>query len=310
MRAIIQHRFGGPEVLEVAEVPPPVPLPTEIVVEVKAVGVNPVETIIRSGAFPMIGQPPFILGWDVSGVVTEVVPGVNRFRPGDEVFGMPMFPRAANAYAEYVAAPARHFALKPANIDHAEAAALPLAGLTAWQGLVDVARIGPGQRLLIHGIAGGVGLIALQIAKERGAHVVGTASAPKHELLYRLGADELIDYRTTDFAEQVRDMDVVLETIGGDYGERSLRTLRPGGLLFTAVGRNDRALAAKAEAAGMRFAGISVEPDCQGLEALAALVEKGALHPHVERRLPFEQASLAHELVASGHTTGKIVLIP
>ncbi|WP_327068090.1 NADP-dependent oxidoreductase [Kitasatospora sp. NBC_01250] len=310
MRAIVQHRFGGPEVLELAEVPKPTPLPTEIVVEVKAAGVNPVETIIRSGGFALLGQPPFTLGWDVSGVVTEVVPGVNRFKVGDEVYGMPFFPRAANAYAEYVAAPSRHFALKPPSLSHVEAAAVPLAGLTAWQGLVDVADVQPGDRVLIHGIAGGVGLFALQIAKARGAYVIGTASAPKHALLREFGADELIDYRTEDFAERVKDVDLVYETIGGDYPYRSLRTLRPGGLLFSAVGRGDRALEAAAEQDGKRFTGISVEPDPVGLEALADLVERGLLRSHVEHALPLEQAWRAHELVATGHTTGKIVLVP
>ncbi|MCX4747792.1 NADP-dependent oxidoreductase [Kitasatospora sp. NBC_01287] len=310
MRAIVQHRFGGPEVLELAEVERPKPLPTEIVVEVKAAGVNPVETIIRSGGFPLLGQPPFILGWDVSGVVTEVVPGVTRFKVGDEVFGMPFFPRAANAYAEYVAAPSRHFALKPPSLTHVQAAAIPLAGLTAWQGLVDVADVRPGQRVLIHGIAGGVGLFALQIAKARGAYVIGTASAPKHELLRDFGADELIDYRTEDFTDKVKDVDLVYETIGGDYPYRSLRTLRPGGLLFSAVGRGDQALERAAEQAGMRFTGISVEPDAAGLEALADLVERGLLRTHVAHTLPLEQAGRAHELVATGHTTGKIVLVP
>ena len=310
MRAVVQNSFGGPEVLTVADVPRPVPMPTEIVVEVRAAGVNPVEAIIRSGAFPLLGDPPFILGWDVSGVVVDLVPGVNRFKVGDEVFGMPFFPRAASAYAEYVAAPSRHFARKPAVLTHEQAAALPLAGLTAWQGLVEVADVRPGQRVLIHGIGGGVGLLALQIAKTRGAYVIGTASTPKHDLVRAYGADELIDYHKGDFAEQVRDVDVVVETVGGDYGYRSLRVLRPGGLLFTAVGRTATELAEKTQAAGMRFAGISVEPDARGLEALADLAHHGLLRPHVERAFPLEEAGEAHKFIESGHTTGKIVLVP
>lgn len=153
MRAITQSVFGGPEVLKLVDVPRPQPLPTEVLVRVLATSVNPVETFIRSGVFPLLGKPPFTLGWDVSGVVEEVVPGTSRFRVGDEVYGMPFFPRAANAYAEYVAAPSRQLARKPSNLDHAHAAALPLVGLTAWQSLVDIGRLQAGQRVLIHAAA-------------------------------------------------------------------------------------------------------------------------------------------------------------
>ncbi|MFF3978656.1 NADP-dependent oxidoreductase [Streptomyces sp. NPDC001828] len=310
MRAIVQQAFGGPEVLTLGEAERPVPLPTEILVRVKAIGVNPVEAIIRSGAFPLHGEPPFILGWDVSGVVEHVVPGTSRFQEGDEVFGMPLFPRAAGAYAEFVAAPSRHFARKPAALSHAQAAAIPLAGLTAWQSLVEVAQVGPGQRVLIHAGGGGVGHLAIQIAKARGAHVITTASRAKHEFLRGLGADEVIDYRAVDFEDAVKDVDTVLELIGGDYADRSLRTLRPGGLLVTAIARSDAALAARTREAGFRFAGVSVEPDYVGLEAMAALAEQGLLRPYVGRALPLEEASTAHELIESGHVMGKVVLEP
>jgi NADPH:quinone reductase-like Zn-dependent oxidoreductase len=307
MRAITQRTFGDPDVLEVTEVPRPEPIPSEILVRVHASGVNQIDGIIRAGVFPLIGQPPFILGWDVSGVVEEVVPGTTRFAPGDEVFGMPFFPRAANAYSEYVAAPSRQFARKPAGIDHAQAAALPLAGLTAWQSLVDIADVQPGQRVLIHGGGGGVGHLAVQIAKARGAYVVATASAGKHAFVRDLGADEVIDYQAVDFTTAVGDLDLVLEVIGGDYAERSVQVLQPGGLLVTAIERTNAELAAKVEAAGRRFAGISVEPDHVGLEGLAALVESGQLRPHVSARVPLDEAPRAHELLAT-HITGKIVL--
>ncbi|MFE4862268.1 NADP-dependent oxidoreductase [Streptomyces sp. NPDC056670] len=310
MRAIVQQAFGGPEVLTLGEAERPVPLPTEILVRVKAIGVNPVEAIIRSGAFPLHGEPPFILGWDVSGVVEHVVPGTSRFQEGDEVFGMPLFPRAAGAYAEFVAAPSRHFARKPAALSHAQAAAIPLAGLTAWQSLVEVAQVEPGQRVLIHAGGGGVGHLAIQIAKARGAHVITTASRAKHEFLRGLGADEVIDYRAVDFEDAVKDVDTVLELIGGDYADRSLRTLRPGGLLVTAIARSDAALAARTREAGFRFAGVSVEPDYVGLEAMAALAEQGLLRPYVGQALPLEEASTAHELIESGHVMGKVVLEP
>jgi NADPH:quinone reductase-like Zn-dependent oxidoreductase len=308
MRAIIQKAFGGPEVLEVAEIPRPQPLPTEVLVRVRAVSVNPVEPFIRSGAFPLLGSPPFILGWDISGVVEEVVPGTSRFQVGDEVYGMPMFPRAASGNAEYVAAPSRQLALKPKNLDHAHAAALPLVGLTAWQALVDIAHLGAGQRVLIHGAGGGVGHVAVQIAKALGAHVIATASGPKHEFVRRLGADEIIDYKSVDFTQVVRDADVVLDVIGQGYAERSLQSLRPGGLLVTAVERTSTKLPKLAAEAGRRFAGVAVEPDYPALERLATLVEADKLRPYVEQVLPLEQIAKAHTLIERGATQGKIVL--
>lgn len=307
MRAVTQHSFGGPEVLQVEEVEAPTPVPTEVVVAVRAAGVNPVEAMIRSGAFPMFGEPPFVLGWDVSGVIAEVVPGVHRFEVGDEVYGMPLFPRAAGAYAELVAAPSRQLARKPRSIDHAHAAALPLAGLTAYQALVDIADVQVGQRVLVHAAGGGVGHLAVQIAKDRGAHVIGTASSGKHEFVRSLGADEVIDYRTVDFADVVADVDAVLDLVGGGYGSRSIDVLAPGGLLVTAVDRADAELAARTRAAGRRFAGITVEPDGPGLERLADLVDAGRLRVHVEHAVALEEASKAHELLGSG-IAGKIVL--
>jgi NADPH:quinone reductase-like Zn-dependent oxidoreductase len=308
MRLVTQHAFGGTDVLTVTEGPRPVPLATEVLVRVHAVGINPVEAVIRSGGFPLLGNPPFVLGWEISGVVAEVVPGTERFKVGDEVYGMPFFPRQAGGYAEYVAAPSRMLARKPGGLDHAHAAALPLAGLTAWQGLVEYAQIGPGQRLLIHGAGGGVGHLAVQIAKARGAYVIGTASAGKHDFVRGLGADEVIDYSAVDFTEAVHDADLVLDLIGGDNGPRSLSSLRPAGTFITAVDRMNTDLAAQTAAAGLRFVGIAVEPDHVGLEALTDLVQTGRLRPHVEHRLPLTSIAKAHELVESGHTKGKIVL--
>lgn len=311
MRTVRQEALGGPQVLTVAEVDRPEPGPTEILVRVHAAGVNPVDWKTRaSGSF--LGTPPFTVGWDVSGVVAAAGPGVTRFRPGDAVFGMPRFPAAAAAYADYVTGPSRHFARKPDAIDHVEAAALPLAGLTAWQALVETARVESGQRVLVHASAGGVGHLAVQVAKARGAHVLGTASAAKHPFVHQVGADEVIDYTEHDFAEVARDIDVVLDTIGGDYAERSLRTLRPGGMLISLTGLaavdRQRAVAAAAEAAGVRTAAMLVEPDHAGLEELAHLVDKGMLRAHVSATVPLEEASRAHELGERGRTSGKIVL--
>lgn len=309
MLAVSQDRFGGPEVLRLAELPRPEPLPTEVLVRVRAAGVNPVDWKTRSGAgmAGVLGEPPFVLGWDVAGVVEQVGYGVTRFAPGDEVYGMPWFPRAAGAYAEYVTAPSRHFAHKPARLRHAEAAGLPLAGLTAWQILVDTAGLGAEQRVLIHAAAGGVGHLAVQIAKARGAYVVGTARSAKHDFLRELGVDEALDYTTAPFEEGVRDVDLVVDLVGGDTGHRSLRVLRPGGLLVS-VPAGDPALAAAAERAGVRVADFLVEPDPVGLAGLSGLVEAGRLRVEVESRFPLERAAEAHARGEAGRTRGKVVL--
>src|ERR671931_462550 len=219
MRAIRQESFGGPEVMRLVEVDRPQPLPTEVLVRVHAAGVNPVDWKTRAGQ-GMLRALPFVVGWDVAGVVEAVGRGVTRFAPGDEVLGMPWFPRQAGAYAEYVTAPSRQFARKPDAMSFEQAGGLPLAGLTAWQALVETAGIGRGDRVLVHAAAGGVGHLAVQIAKARGAHVIGTARAAKHAFLRGLGADELIDYTATDFAAVLSDVDVVFDPIAEDYGPR------------------------------------------------------------------------------------------
>lgn len=305
MRAVVQKSFGGPEVLEIVETERPEPLAAEVLVRVHASAVNPVDVAVRSGAYPLLGEPVFGVGWDISGVVEEAAPGA-RFKVGDEVYGMPFFPRAATGYADYVAAPSRQLARKPASLDHVHAAALPLAALTAWQGLVDAANVSAGDRVLIHRAAGGVGHLAVQIAKARGAHVIALASAPKHDFVRGLGADEVIDYRTTDFTEAVTDVDVVFDS--NSQGERSLNVLKPGGTLVSIMEHGDRELAAKVEAAGYRFAGISVEPDYASLEAIAELVDAGRIRPYVSETFPLAEAGKAHEVVGSGRAQGKIVL--
>ncbi|MGE7435961.1 NADP-dependent oxidoreductase [Kitasatospora sp. NPDC001175] len=305
MRAVVQNSFGGPEVLEVVETERPRPGAGEVLVRVHASALNPVDIAVRSGMLPLLGEPPFGLGWDISGVVEEAGPGAG-FAVGDEVFGMPFFPRAASGYAEYVTAPASQLARKPAPLDHVHAAALPLAALTAWQGLVDGARVKAGDRVLIHRAAGGVGHLAVQIAKARGAQVIALAGAARHEFVRGLGADEVIDYRAVDFAEAVRDVDVVLDSTA--QGDRSLTVLKPGGVLVTILEHRDDALRARSEAAGRRFAGISVEPDGAALATIAELVEAGRIRPYVEETFPLAEVAKAHARVESGRTQGKIVL--
>lgn len=304
MRAMVVEQWGGPENLVEREMERPEPGLNEVLVRVHAAGVNPVDWKTRaSGALITWGEVP-VVGWDVSGTVEAVGPGVGIFRPGDEVFGMPLFPRQAGAYAQYVVAPARHLAPKPALLTHVEAAALPLAALTAWQALVDTAHLRPGERVLVHAAAGGVGHLAVQIAKARGAHVTGTASAGKHDLVRELGADEVVDYRTTRFEDVVSDMDVVLDSLGGETAERSLKVLRPGGRLITLPGPDD----VPATHDGVRAAWILVEPDHHALRNITTLVHQGRLKPIVHASLPLTQAATAHTIGEQGHTTGKIVL--
>jgi NADPH:quinone reductase-like Zn-dependent oxidoreductase len=282
-----------------------------VLVRVSAVGVNPVDWKIRvyGGDPRAVGEPPFILGWDVAGVVEETADKLTRFAIGDRVFGMPWFPRLARAYAEFVTAPARQLARTPDGLTDEQAAGLPLAGLTAWQSLVDLAGVGEGDRVLVHAAAGGVGHLAVQIAKARGAHVIGTARAANHDYLRELGVDEPIDYTTTPFEQAVSDVDIVLDGIGGDdYGLRSLQTLREGGLLIVLPGGVTKPVADAAREQSKRATGIQVEPDYCALESLAALVDEGRLRVEVDETYPLEKAGEAHQRLQDGRTKGKVVL--
>jgi NADPH:quinone reductase-like Zn-dependent oxidoreductase len=314
MLAITQDALGGPEVLRTTRmIPRPEPLPTEVQVRVHAAGVNPVDWKSREGGgmAGVLGEPPFVLGWDVSGVVTGVGFGVHTLKEGDEVYGMPWFPRQAGAYAEYVTAPSRQFAKKPAALDHDTAAAVPLAALTAWQSLVDTAHVTAGQRVLIHAAAGGVGHFAVQIAKHLGAHVIGTAGAAKHAWLRDLGADETVDYTAVRFEEHIKDVDVVIDLVGDGIdatSTRSLATLRPGGLLVAVPSGVSPELLRRAEEHGLRASAFLVEPDGPALSRIAELIDSGAVRVEVAAVLPLEKAADAHRLGETGRTRGKIVL--
>jgi NADPH:quinone reductase-like Zn-dependent oxidoreductase len=307
MKAISQDVLGGPEVLKVVDRDIVELGPSQVLVRVHAAGLNPTDWKHRAIKL-FLPDPPFTLGWDVSGVVEETGFGVTLFKPGDEVFGMLPYPHGHGSHAEYVTAPARAFARKPANLDHTQAGAIPLVALTAWQALVDTAGVQPGQRVLIHAAAGGVGHVAVQIAKARGAYVIGTASAGNHSLLRELGADEVIDYRTTDFASVVSDVDVVLDPFGGEYTLRSVRTLRPGGLVINIV-RAAKEGVEEARRRGVRAVTMLVEYDHAGMAAIRDLVEAGKLHPVIAGTFPLADAAKAHEIGDTGHVAGKLVLV-
>ncbi|WP_204745537.1 NADP-dependent oxidoreductase [Glycomyces paridis] len=306
MRAVTQSVLGGTEVLELADVPRPEPHYGEVLVRVHAASLNPVDPAARElGLY--IGAPPFTLGWDVSGTVAAIGEGVTRFRVGDAVFGMPRFPHRAGAHAEFVTGPARHFAAKPQALSHVEAAAMPLTGLTAWQALIDRAGLSAGQTVLIHAAAGGIGHLAVQIAKAAGATVIGTASAPNRDFVLGLGADEVIDYRSEDFTATVKDVDVALSTLGGDVAERSVSVLKDGGVLCQChYSTRDRAFP-EAVRRGIDTRFMLVEPDPVGLGALADLVEAGRLRPHVAKVFALEEFAAAHAAMEAGGFPGKIV---
>ncbi|MEU9479033.1 NADP-dependent oxidoreductase [Streptomyces sp. NPDC048191] len=308
MRAISQDVLGGPEVLKEVRAERPEPGPNQVLVRVRAAGVNPTDWKHRAtGGF--LGEPPFVLGWDVSGEVAETGIGVVAFEPGDEVFGMLPYPYGHGSHAEYVIAPVRALTHKPASIDHTQAGALPLVSLTAWQALTEHARVRPGQRVLIHAAAGGVGHVAVQIAKARGAYVIGTASAGKHDFLREIGVDEPIDYRTTDVTESVRDVDVVLDTLGGDTSVQSLKVLRPGGVVVSILPVGSREFYDEAERLGVRAVRMLVDADRSGMETIAELARSGKLKATIAGTFPLAEAAKAHEVGDTGRTAGKLVLL-
>ncbi|MGV9818778.1 NADP-dependent oxidoreductase [Nocardia xishanensis] len=308
MRAISQDVLGGPEVLREVELPVPQPGPSEILVRVRATALNPTDWKHRAVSGLFLPAPPFVLGWDVAGEVVATGYGVTVFAPGDEVFGMLPYPYGHGAAAEYVTGPARAFARKPSNLNDVEAAAIPLAALTAYQALVDTANVRAGQRVLVHAAAGGVGHFAVQIAKSRGAYVIGTASAPNHPFLRELGVDEVIDYRTTDFTAAVRDIDVVVDPLGMESVLKSLRTVRPGGIVVSLLPCDAALLSAEAEKSSVRAVVMLVEADHAGMQALADMAAEGTLRPAIAGTFPLAEAAKAHALGDTGRTVGKLVL--
>jgi NADPH:quinone reductase-like Zn-dependent oxidoreductase len=307
MRAIVARAFGGPGVLELDEVESPAPISTEVLVRVRYVGVNPVDCKTRRGAgvAAWVGEPPWVPGWDVAGVVEELGYGVTRFDVGDVVFGLPRFPRRAGAYAQYVAAPSLQWARVPDRLELVDAAALPLAGLTAWQALFDAARIREGSRVLVHGGSGGVGHLAVQLAAAAGAHVIATARRPHHELLGELGAAEVTDREKIPIREAAKGADVLLDLVGGAETARALDALGSGGTLLAVADGADSTVREEAARRGIRVLEPLVEPDGRSLDRLAEIED---LRPRVAEVLPLAEAARAHELLEAGGVGGKLVL--
>ncbi len=313
MRAMTMPRAGGPEVLELADIPRPVRVNAEVLVRVVAAGVNPIDAKTRAGrgAFAGIASFPAVLGNDFSGIVVESPYESHPLQPGAEVYGMGMVPRLAGAYAEYVSVPALSVARKPTRLSHVEAAAVPLAALTAWGMVVETAKAHEGQRMLIHAGAGGVGHFAVQFASYFGAHVVATGSARNAGWLRDLGAREVLDYTAERFDEVLDPVDVVIDLIGNvhdDTGSRSLRVTRPGGLVVNGPTGSWPTMVQDAAAAGVRATGYRVSPDGSTLAVISRLLESGDVKVFVDRVFPLDEAAEAHRAIETGHTRGKLVL--
>ncbi len=306
MKAVRIHAYGGPEVLRHEDAPVPSIRDDEILVEVHCAGVNPVDWKIREGWLKgKLDHPlPLVLGWDVSGVVAEAGTAVSNFAPGDAVYARPDIARDG-CYAEYVAIRAHEAARKPEKMSHAAAAGVPLAALTAWKALFDEAGLRAGQTVLVHAGSGGVGSFAVQLAKAFGAVAIATTSTANVESVRALGADRVVDYRSDDFAERVRDVDVVLDTLGGDVQERSWRCVRAGGTLVSVVSMPEAA-AARAHQAHAKYAWVV--PDGARLAMLADMIDAGKVRTVIDSLLPLAQAAAAQERSRSGRTRGKIVL--
>lgn len=306
MKAIQIHKFGGADELKYEDAPKPIIKPNEVLIKIHATSINPVDWKVREGHMPGSEQRqfPIILGWDVSGVIEMVGAEVKGFTHDDAVYARPNVSKNGT-YAEFIAVDANEIALKPESIDHIQAAAIPLAGITAWQGLFDHGQLKVGQKVLIHAAAGGVGTYAVQLAKWKGAYVIGTASEKNISFLKDLGADEVIDYKNEHFETTLKDIDLVLDLVGGDVQEKSLMVLKPGGILVSTVGLKDEAAV---HAKGMIGAQFMAQSKPDQLRQLADLIDQGKLKPIIAEVLNLDQAAEAQRKSEAGHTRGKIVL--
>src|SRR6266481_216173 len=306
MKAVVIHEYGNPEVLKYEDIARPEPKDDQLLIRVIAAGVNPVDGMIRSGMFAREGNRafPIILGGDVAGVVEKVGSKITKFKARDPVFAYVSLDDSGG-YAQYALVTEREAALKPKSLSYVEAAAVPIVALTAWQALIDTARLSEGQTALIHGGSGGVGTFAIQIAKARGAKVIATASTAKQDLLKELGADVAIDYTKQKFEEIAKDVDVVLDSVGKDTLARSYGVVQKGGVIVSIVARPDKT---ELDKHGIRGAVLSVEPNADELAEIGKLIDEKKIKVIVSQTFPLSDAAKAQEQVATGHTRGKIVL--
>jgi NADPH:quinone reductase-like Zn-dependent oxidoreductase len=313
MKAIELEKFGGVEHLIEKNIEKPYIRPDEVLIQVKAIGINPVDVKVRSYDAPladMLSQyDPLILGWDISGVIVEIGNAVTNFQIGDEVFGLINFVGHGRGYAEYVAAPEGHLARKPQQISHIEAAATPLAALTAWQAFHSYGKLRPHDRVLIHAASGGVGHFAVQIAKYLQAYVITTSSASNRDFIIQLGADEHIDYQKTAFEEVLSDIDFVLESVGGSNFQKSVQVLKPFGSIVTLPSghsKDDELKAHEKQLHACYF--MSVYSSSTEMQKIADLLESGILKPHIAHVFNFDEMAKAHVQIETGRTVGKVVV--
>lgn len=307
MKAVRVHEFGGPDVLKYEDAERPTAAEGQVLVRIYGSSVNPIDWKARAGHLEgwIDYTLPFIPGWDLAGEIEEVGENVTGFSKGDAVYANADI-RKNGTYAQYIATDARLIAPKPQSLDFAQAAAVPLAGMTAWQALFDHGGLQPGQTVLIHAAAGGVGSFAVQLAKWKGARVIGTASTPESmALLGELGVDEVIDYKKTPFENAVKDVDMVLDSIGGDVQQRSWQVLKPGGILVSILGKPDEA---EASNYGVRGTNFLLSPSGALLVELGRLIDEGRVRPIIETVLPLQEVARAQEMGETGHTRGKIAL--
>ena len=312
MKAIILEQAGGIENLKLADIPTPGLQSDEVLIKVKAISINPVDIKTRIGKslYDELKKMNtlIVLGWDVSGIVTELGSAVTQFKVGDAVFGMINFPGHGKAYAEYVIAPVSHLALKPSPVSHEAAAAATLAAMTAWQALVSHAKVEKGQKVLIHAAASGVGHYAVQIAKHLGAYVIGTSSAVNKDFVLSLGADEHIDYKTQRLEDAVKDVDFVMDSIGDATIDSSVAVTKKGGtVIFLPSGITNEKLE-KLNNSGVNCYRILVQSNGEDMKQIAGLLEKGIVKSHISQLFPFEKMGEAHLQIETGRTIGKIVL--
>ncbi len=313
MKAITLNEAGGVGNLQFVDIAKPTIKGNEVLVKTISLSVNPVDYKVRSndGALNWIlgADRPAIIGWDLSGTVVEIGDAVTDFKIGDAVFGMANFPGKGNAYAEFVAVPAAHLTLKPANISHQEAAAATLAALTAWQTLVEKGKVKKGDKVLIHAASGGVGHYATQIAKHFGAYVIGTSSAKNKEFVLQNGADIHIDYTTENFQEIVSDVDFVLDTIGGDTILKSLDVIKQGGTIVSIASSNlSSEELEKAKSKNVNLSFLLVQSSGENMLQLSQLMDRGIVKSHISKTFTFDQMGDAHLYLEKGRTVGKIVV--
>ena len=304
MKAVVAHEYGAPEVLKFEQVPRPEPNEDEALVRVIASGVNPADPLTLSGKYAReFGTHlPLIPGYEIAGVVEKTGANVTKLKVGDAVYGYPNF---GGGWADYASVKEWEVARKPKSLNFVEAAAVPMGALTAWQALVDVAKLQPGQTILIHGGSGGVGSFAIQIAKARGARVIATASTANQDLLKQLGADVAVDYTKTKFEDIAKDVDAVLDPVGRETLARSYGVVKKGGIVMSLVALPDKA---EVQKRGIRGAAISVHPDAEDLAEIAQLIDAGKIKPIVTQVLPLSEAVAAQQQAATHHTRGKVVL--